>query len=282
MTGDPDNPFGILLTETSTLSLPATYGAGRIENDNWAIGAGAAVGDVNGDGALDIVLARIDNPLAVYPGGPPALLINDGLGRFVEQPEFAAQLAGALGHAAAMGDFDSDGYTNLEEYLNEIAAWPAPQPIIFNAATNNRYAQITNWDIKWQPSKYDEAQINTGTVVVDAVGQHSGTLKIAANSGNTAQLNINSGWLKANNSVVIGGTAIANGTLNLSGGTLDTPLLTKGAAGTFNFTGNGAEGTFSFSASNAATTVPEPSSAALLGSGLVMLFGLRNRRRKTA
>ncbi|HET9358529.1 MAG TPA: PEP-CTERM sorting domain-containing protein [Vicinamibacterales bacterium] len=50
--------------------------------------------------------------------------------------------------------------------------------------------------------------------------------------------------------------------------------------GTFGFTGNGAGGTFSFSASN--VTVPEPASAALLGSGLVMLFGLRNRRRKTA
>lgn len=135
------------------------------------------------------------------------------------------------------GDFDTDGYTNLEEYINEIAAWPAPQPIIFNAATDNSYAKITNWDIKWQPSRYDEAQINSGTVIVDAVGQHAGTLKIAANNGNTAQLDITSGWLKANNSVVIGGTATANGTLNLSGGTLDTPLLAKGAAGTFNFTG---------------------------------------------
>ncbi len=135
------------------------------------------------------------------------------------------------------GDFDADGYTNLEEYINELAAWPAPKPLVFNAATNNRYAQITNWDIKWQPSKYDEAQINAGTVVVDAVGQHAGTLKIAANNGNSAQLNVSSGWLKANNSVVIGGTPTAAGTLNLSGGTLSTPLLSKGAAGAFNFTG---------------------------------------------
>ena len=93
------------------------------------------------------------------------------------------------------GDFDSDGYTNLEEYINEIAAWPAPQPISFNGATNNRYAQITNWDIRWQPSKYDQVQINSGTAVVDAVGQHAGTLIIASQSGNTAQLNISNGWL---------------------------------------------------------------------------------------
>jgi hypothetical protein len=135
------------------------------------------------------------------------------------------------------GDFDSDGYTNLEEYIDEIAAWPAPQPIIFNGSTNNRYAQITNWDIRWQPSKYDQVQINSGNAVVDAVGQHVGTLIIAAQSGNTAQLNITNGWLLVNDALIIGGTPASNGTLNLSGGTLTTPLLSKGSAGQFNFTG---------------------------------------------
>lgn len=135
------------------------------------------------------------------------------------------------------GDFDSDGYTNLEEYINELAAWPAPQPIVFNGATNNRYAQITNWDIRWQPSKYDQAQINSGAAVVDAVGQHAGTIVVAAESGNTAQLNITGGWLLVNDAVVIGGTASSNATLNLSGGALTTPVLAKGNAGQFNFTG---------------------------------------------
>jgi hypothetical protein len=135
------------------------------------------------------------------------------------------------------GDFDSDGYTNVEEYINEIAAWPAPQPVSFNGSTNNRYAQVTNWDIRWQPSKYDQAQINSGSVVVDSVGQHAGTLIIAAQGGHTAQLNITSGWLLVNNAVIIGGAPAANAALNLSGGTLATPLLSKGAAGVFNFTG---------------------------------------------
>ena len=134
------------------------------------------------------------------------------------------------------GDFDSDGYTNLEEYLNEVAEWPAPKPIVFNAAANNRYAQITNWDIQWQPSKYDEAQINAGAVVVDAVGQHAGTLKIATNNGNTAQLNVTAGWLRVEDEVVIG-TNLSKGTLDLSGGLLSTHALSKGSGGSFNFTG---------------------------------------------
>jgi hypothetical protein len=134
------------------------------------------------------------------------------------------------------GDFDKDGYTNLEEYINELAAWPAPKPLVFNGTTNNRYAQITNWDIKWQPSKYDEAQIDSGTAVVDAVGQHAGTLRIAANAGNTAELNITDGWLRVAGEVVIG-TNSSTAALNLSGGRLRTHSLSKGAGGSFNFTG---------------------------------------------
>jgi hypothetical protein len=143
-------------------------------------------------------------------------------------------------------DFDSDGYINLIEYVNEAGEFPAPAPIVFNGATNNRYAQITNWKTNdggitsgsnWQPSKYDEAQINTGTVVVDAVGQNAGLLVLGNSAGNVATLNITSGWLKAADAVVLGGHDAATATLNLSGGTLSTPALAKGAGGTFNFTG---------------------------------------------
>ena len=32
------------------------------------------------------------------------------------------------------GDFDADGYTNLEEYINEVAAWPATAALMLTAA----------------------------------------------------------------------------------------------------------------------------------------------------
>jgi hypothetical protein len=151
------------------------------------------------------------------------------------------------------GDFDSDGYTNLEEYLNELAEWPAPAPILFNGTTNGRYAQITNWDVNpnatlvhnWQPSKYDTAVIDNGTVVVDAVGQHAGNVLLATNAGDNATLNITDGWLKVQDMahglsdgiVVIGDHNAATAELNLSGGKLTTKVLLKGDGGTFNFTG---------------------------------------------
>jgi hypothetical protein len=93
------------------------------------------------------------------------------------------------------GDFDADGYTNLEEYLNEIAEWPAPQPIVFTGATNSRYEQITNWNIQWQPSKYDEARIHSGAVTINSPGQHAGVLKIAPSVGDSATLTISAGWI---------------------------------------------------------------------------------------
>jgi hypothetical protein len=75
--------------------------------------------------------------------------------------------------------------------------------------------------------------INSGTATVDAVGQHAGMLKMGAN----AVLNISAGRLDVEEEVQIGLENASTAALNLSGGTLATPLLTKGAAATFNFTG---------------------------------------------
>ena len=44
-------------------------------------------------------------------------------------------------------DFDADGYTDLEEYINELAAWPASAPVVFKGAASTRYAVITNWNL---------------------------------------------------------------------------------------------------------------------------------------
>ena len=167
-------------------------------------------------------------------------------------------------------DFDSDGYVNVVEYLNEAGEFPAPAPIAFNGATNSRYAQITNWNTNdggvtagtyWQPSKYDTAVISSGTVVVDAVGQHAGVLQVAPNAGNAASLNVAAGWIDVAarldvgaagagavnhtgglviaNEVVLGGSAGASGVYSLSdSGVLRAGLLTKeGTGGAFNFTG---------------------------------------------
>jgi hypothetical protein len=120
------------------------------------------------------------------------------------------------------GDFDNDGYTDLEEYLNEIAAWPAPGVIFFTGATNNRYAQIFNWKVSgvsvpvsglgtittsspWQPSRFDTAVISNTTAIVDAVGQHAGVLRLASG----ATLNLTAGWLKLADSFSIASNCTA-------------------------------------------------------------------------
>jgi hypothetical protein len=95
------------------------------------------------------------------------------------------------------GDADGDGYTNLEEYLNEVAAWPATAALMFEGTRNVRYAEIQNWHVRgapataiWQPSAYDTAVIARGTAVVDAAGQQAGTLRIAS------ALAVRGGWLE--------------------------------------------------------------------------------------
>jgi hypothetical protein len=193
--------------------------------------------------------------------------------------------AGANGNN---GSAMNDGYTNLEAYINELGAFPASGPLVFgNANGNGRFAEIGNWGNVFKPSRFDTVQVNAGTATVDVVGQHARTLSVATNSGNTAALAITGGWLdvvqtlsvgpggagtvnhsngivRAGTSVVIGGTNQA-GTYNLSGGTLATPLLTKGAkGGTFNFTGGTLHaGTVNFGLVNNAGTLSPGSDAAL-------------------
>src|SRR5262249_38881047 len=154
-------------------------------------------------------------------------------------------------------DFDGDGYTNLEEYLNEVAEWPAPGPVVFNGATNNRYAQITNWDDNpdstltqpWQPSRFDTVYVKSGTAVVDAVGQHAKALIVGPQAGDVGTLNVTAGWIQIETTlglsnggsgqvnqsgglvmahlVFIGGPSGSPAIYNLSGGTLRTNILTR-------------------------------------------------------
>ena len=145
-------------------------------------------------------------------------------------------------------DFDTDGFTNLEEYLNETGAWPAPRAISWNGSSG-RYALNQNWDT-WQPSRFDEVHINGGVAAVDAIGQQAGLLRIAPNAGAAAQLSVTGGWIEVEDEVVIG-TNNSNGTLALSGGALRTPLLSRGSGGTFDFTGGSlSAGTVDFSLVN--------------------------------
>lgn len=88
-------------------------------------------------------------------------------------------------------DYDKDGYTNLEEYLNDIGAFKAVQPIFWRGNKSNRYAQIENWNIAFQPSRLDTAVISQATVQVDAIDQHAGVLRLT----NNATLHIREGWL---------------------------------------------------------------------------------------
>lgn len=144
------------------------------------------------------------------------------------------------------GDFDNDGYTNLEEYLNDVAAWPAPAPIQFTGGVSSRYALIQNWTVSgialpiqgkgtvttssnWQPSRYDEVRIS-GAAVVDAVGQNAGLITIGASAAGS--LSVTDGWLKVAEVTTIGPA----GSLTVGGGKLYSPGLSKHAAGSFALT----------------------------------------------
>jgi hypothetical protein len=153
------------------------------------------------------------------------------------------------------GDFDNDGYTDLEEYMNDIAAWPAPGVIVFTGDESNRYARIFNWRVYgaqvnitnlgntttfsfWQPSRYDTALISNQTVIVDAVGQHAGILRLT----NNATLNLNSGWL--NVATRFDNAAGCTSIVSTAGSLITSNLVNKGVLRLAGSAGLTVSGTF--------------------------------------
>ncbi len=136
------------------------------------------------------------------------------------------------------GDFDNDGYTNLEEYLTSLAPIPPPKPIVWlggSSGTAGRYELITNWDIPWQPTLADQAEINSGKATVGYIGQEAGTLYVANTPGGSAELSITAGKLTVGDSVHLGSAAGAQGLLTLTGGSLTATgpiILASGASST--------------------------------------------------
>lgn len=194
--------------------------------------------------------ATTGGPTYTEPGGT-TLQLFDGLPLFPivsRPPGFDTDLDGIPNEwetrrglnptlADNHGDFDSDGYTNLEEYLNEIAAFPAPTELNFSGA-GGRYAHWKNWNLYWQPSRYDQVLIKSANAIVDSPGQHAGTITVRG-SAMTPELHISDGWLEVEKTCTIGGEG-ETGRLRLTGGKLiATKGLTIAIGGEFEVNGNG-------------------------------------------
>ncbi len=118
------------------------------------------------------------------------------------------------------GDHDLDGYTNIEEYVNELAAFPAPKPIVFIGG-GLQYERISSWDIPWQPSSLDAVEINSGRAHVSYLGQAAGTMRVGNSPGGTGGLAmLSGGGLTVADSIHVGAAAGAGGTVDVYGGVL--------------------------------------------------------------
>ena len=148
---------------------------------------------------------------------------------------------------------DGDGYVNLQEYLDEVGAFPAPTPLTYVGPTSGptaRYALITNWktsDYTTTDARPPCLRAAIGSprgstkrrlTAARSSSMPSGSMRVRYESGGGTNptLIVSSGWLKVENDVVIGGFGVT-GELNLTGGTLRTKTINKASGGAFNFSG---------------------------------------------
>jgi hypothetical protein len=206
------NRTGSLITRESDLAGVSNGGFGTLAG-------GAAPLDSDGDG--------IPNAWETRHGTNPAVANNNG-------------------------DFDQDGYTDLEEYLNDLAAFKAIGALEFHGI--GRYADWARWTRSWQPSRLDDVRVSTGAAFVDAVGQQAGTLTVGGNLSDNGRLYVTSGWIEVTDDLVVsgagrveqhggetrvlsGGVYVDGGAYRLLGGELRTPSLAIAPTANFDFTG---------------------------------------------
>ncbi len=88
-----------------------TEHAGVAAPDRYS--TGCALADVNGNGHLDLILVAL--------GGPNALFLNDGTGRFTEQGEEAGLASTAGSTTVTLADVDGNGW--LDMYVTNYKAY---------------------------------------------------------------------------------------------------------------------------------------------------------------
>jgi autotransporter-associated beta strand protein len=197
--------------------------------------------------------ALVTAPTVTRPAGFDA--DNDGMADAWEVAHGGTSLS-------PTGDFDSDGYSNIEEYANDLGAFPAPRAITWTGGAAGRYPLNANWDT-WQPSRFDTVNVDSGKATVDAVGQHAGILNVAQGAGSTAEVAVTGGWLDVANAVNVGSASPGGaGTLRLTGGSITIgSTLNLNATGTIvlggGILGLNAAGQFNWNGGTVQTTVDQ-------------------------
>jgi hypothetical protein len=144
--------------------------------DGQAFGRSVGVGDLNGDGASDLVVLGADTARLVY-GGPTIPLGSNMLDQI--GIEIATLDPGVEGGAVAVGDFDGDGYDDIVARDLSSAAWG----LWSGGPTGSTGAEPNTWPVSIGTGFWEVLDFNCDGIDDLAFGSNAIYVKLGNSAG---------------------------------------------------------------------------------------------------
>jgi FG-GAP-like repeat len=243
----PDGTVSVLLG-----SGGGTFSAATTNPTGSVLAFSVAIGDLNGDGKLDLAVANYGDPMSGNPGGTISIFLGDGDGTFSAATPYSTLTGLAGAQSVAIGDLNGDGKLDLAvaDASNRVpillgngdGTFNVQTPLTFSGLNNNGSIAIADLN---GDGRLDLALTNFGT-------------DLGSGAGTTVSVLLGQVGGGFSNRTLTTGTnpsSVAIGDLN-GDGRLDLAVANAGSNTVSVLLGNG-DGTFQAQTQYATGTNPE-------------------------